>query len=181
MDPATIWAAIKASKAARLGLMVLLVIVLCGGTYWKGRSDGFKLSEAEVAAERFEWQTKVGDLSLKHNIKVANLRNDFLNEKKALEDQINKLDKKPRVITKYIPVKVDATIPKGLVDLHNTTAAGLPLTRSKDATLMTDKKLSDLGRVVGMNYGQCNVEKAQLEKLQALVKDFQDRQKELVE
>lgn len=182
MDPITIMAILR-SKAVRYLGAALIIILALTGTYVKGRHDGTKLVEAEVAAAKFEWQTKVAGETLVHQAEVSEITNNFMTTKVELEKHIRELEgRKPRVITKYIPVEVDAIVPKGFVAIHDRSATGLGLQRRQNMTAAepSTHKLSDVASVVAVNYYQCEAEKAQLKALQEVIRGFQESQRRLV-
>ena len=75
---------------------------------------------------------------------------------------------------------MNCTIPKGFVELHNTSAKGLSLQEPTDPLGGTNISLQEVGTTVAINYYQYNKIVAQLKALQEIVIDFQIKQKELV-
>lgn len=166
----------------------LAAVLLLGGVYVKGRWDGSALTEAAVAEERHKWEMEVAENQSEYDAKITALAADYNASKSKYQAEINKLKKrKPgtvvieKIVEVYIPAKTDTIVPKGFVDLHNTAAGGMPLSDKPkaDAEQPSGKKLSDVGTTVATNYYQCNAIRSQLESLQAVVAEFQKKQKEL--
>ena len=161
--------------------IALTVILILFGVYVKGRSDGRNLAEGAFAKERIEWQAKVDQASVKYQEQVQAMTNAYLAESSQYQEQIEWLKKHPRTVRVYIPLKSDATVPKGFVDLHDTAAKGLPLSDVEKPTAgdPSDKKLSDVATTVASNYYQCLDMRAQLVTLQNVIREFQKSQVEL--
>ena len=172
-------------------ILAFIIISLLGGTYFKGRSDGIAKVEAEVAAERKEWEDKVATVqaeSDKHAVEIAQqyttITSQYQTELSKLLTTVTDTKGKqtpPQVVTVYVPVGADSFVPNGFVDLHNTAAAGLPLSgvEKEKAGEQSTRKLSDAGTVISKNYYQCNAIIAQLESLQAVIRQYQTQQQNL--
>jgi hypothetical protein len=173
-------------------ILAFIVLSLLGGTYIKGRSDGIAKVEAQVAAERREWEDKVAKTQAESDKKAAEIAEQYASVTSQYQVELSKLlttvtDAKgkvtpPQVVTVYVPVGADSFVPNGFVDLHNTTAAGRPLSgiAKENAGEQSTKKLSDVGTVVSKNYYMCNAVIAQLESLQAVVRQYQEQQQKLI-
>lgn len=174
-------------------LVIALVAVAAGtGLYIKGRADGSALTEAAVAEERRAWEAKVADTQREHDVYVAVLTSDFKKKEEQYQKEINKWEnrptgnqsnpQKPDPVIVYVPQKVDAVIPRGFIDLHDTAALGLPTSDAvrPDAEQPSGIKLSDVGAIVAGNYYQCNTYIDRLNALQDIVADYMKRQKELI-
>ena len=166
----------------------LAAVLLLGGMYVKGRSDGKALTEAAVAEERHKWEIKVAETQSETDVRIANLANEYRSDLGRYQAEIDKLRSRSpetrvveRVVRVYVPQTADTTVPRGFVDLHNTAAAGRPLADSPaaDAAQPSERRLSDVGTTVARNYYQCNATRAQLEALQAVVAEYQKQQREL--
>lgn len=176
------------SPAIKYLVIALAAIVLLVGAYIKGRSDGEALTEAAVAAERHKWELKVAQTQAEADKRIAEAAAKYQAKADEYRAEIEKLRKrKPdtkvveKVVEVYVPQRVDTPVPRGLVDLHNTAAEGRPLADApkSDADQPSTISLSDVGAVVARNYYQCNITRAQLEALQAVVAEYQKKQKEL--
>ena len=172
-------------------ILAFIVLSLLGGTYLRGRHDGIAKVEAQVAAERKEWEEKIRQTQADSDKKAAEIAQQYTSITSQYQVELSKLltsvtDSKgkttpPQVVTVYIPVGADSFVPNGFVDLHNTAAQGRSLsgTIKPDAGEQSTKKLSDVGTVMSKNYYQCNATIAQLESLQAVVRQYQDQQQKL--
>jgi hypothetical protein len=166
-----------------IALAVTLAFV---GTYVKGRYDGAAKIELEYAKEKATWVSKV-DI-LQSDLQVANdkINKTYNNDTTKIKEVVKYIHTKPKVITKYITVEADSKceIPQGFVDLHNKAADGVNLGELVDEPLdpnnPSDKKLSDVGKTVVLNYYEYNQMKTKLEALQAQVSNFMKKQKELI-
>lgn len=173
-------------------IIAFVVLSLLAGTYIKGRNDGIAKVESEVAAERKEWEDKVADTQAASDKRAAEIAQQYTSITSQYQTELSKLltsvtDTKgkvtpPQVVTVYVPLGSDSNVPKGFINLHNTAATGKPLSgvAQADAGDESEKKLSDVGTVVSRNYYQCNALITQLQSLQAIVKDFQDKQQALI-
>ncbi len=158
----------------------LLLVLLIGGTYIKGRSDGHALAAAQTASAQAEWQTKIADLQYNHARKNDLIREEYNKTADDLRDQLATLKKNPTIVTRYIPAKVDSIVPKGMVALHNRAATGASLADDViDAETPSQTKLSIFGSVVTENYLVCSEEKKRLSALQEVVKSYQEQQRGL--
>lgn len=166
------------------------ILVLLGvGLYMKGRADGSDLAEGKMDKERILWQAKVEAAQESADITIEKIVEDHNKKVAGLQEQVDKLNARKvgvkvveKVVKVYVPQEVDTTIPKGFVDMHNTAAEGLPLAEEAKPNAAQDsgKKLSDVAAVVAQNYYTCNITREQLKSLQAVVEEYQEKQKELV-
>jgi hypothetical protein len=163
--------------------IVALSVALAGGTwlYMKGRSDGVTLTEARFAEERLEWAGRVAEVTQQHTQDVADITSTYNQTVAKLRAEIIKLQRNPRVIETYVPVNTPCNVTQGFVDLHNTSAAGQPLTEEPTKpNIVTNKTLNQVASTIAENYYMCNETMARLEALQQLVKQYQKQQRELV-
>lgn len=161
--------------------IALAVVIILLGVYVKGRQDGANLTELKYSAQRQEWEAKLHQAEL--DILATNnmIVNDYIEEAAKVQAEINRLSKRPKIVYKYISKRVNVPVPKGFVELHNIAAKGEHIGKpSPGADQPSDKKLTDVVSVIATNYYQCNAEKAQLKALQAVVDNFQKKQKELL-
>lgn len=171
-------------------VVMLAVLILAGaGLYIKGRSDGKALMEGRLDKERLEWIARVEAAQESADITIEKIVRDHNKQVAVYEEQIDKLNARKvgvkvveKVVKVYVPQEVDTTIPKGFVDMHNTAADGLPLAEEAkpDAAQDSGKKLSDVAAVVARNYYTCNITREQLKSLQAVVREYEEKQKDLV-
>lgn len=158
----------------------ILILVLLGSFYAKGRGDGTAICEGNYAKDALVWANKVHDQELAFTSQIDFIAFQYNNDVTVLRNQVQYLKKHPEVITRYIPLAVDATLPKGFVDLHNKAAKGEDLdVPVENASAMTSRKLSEAAGVIGTNYSTCLAEKKQLAALQAVIKSYQAKQQEL--
>jgi hypothetical protein len=128
------------------------------------------LNEVRVAYQKAKAQKVAYDAAL------TIMRADALITEKALKDLLDKSQAREKklkenlnaIIPQYVSAKADAgcTVPAGFVRLHNLSAKGLdpsdaaeasrvPGSGSETADSPTTLKLSDIGRTVANNYGEC--------------------------
>ncbi len=169
-----------AKPAAKYLAAALVALILLGGFYVKGRNDGYNLVAGQLAQQQLEWQKKVSDSQLKHQTEVADIESQYNLDVFVLTSQIDKLKKNPRIITKYVPVKVDTPVPNGLVVLHDRSALGKDLDDDVDnAESPSEIKASQYGTTVAENYNSCAADRKKLVALQDIVRKFQASQQEL--
>lgn len=154
------------------------------GFYLKGRSDGVALTEAKVAEEKLRWERIVADNQIKHETQVAMIQSSYNSMVDQYKNEIAKLAENPKVveryINKYVPVNTQCTVPQGLVELHNQSAAGSTLNGNPiNSEFDSKKSLADVGVTVAENYYKCNEIRARLQALQQIVIQYQKQQKEL--
>jgi hypothetical protein len=190
--------ALLANPLAKYATAALAAVLLLGTVYVRGRYDGSAIVEAAVAKEKAAWQVRVAQVQGASDVKAQQVADDYALRAAAYQKQIDELRNRPprvrvlwkdrivekeveRIVRVYVPAAADPAIPRGFVDLHNTAAAGLPLSTEQkpNAGEATDKKLSDVGETVAANYYQCNAVSAQLEALQKVVREYQQRQQEI--
>lgn len=166
--------------------IALAVSLAFGGIYIKGRYDGAAKVELRYAKEKEAWVSKVTNLQSDLYSANEKINKKYNNETTKIQEVIKYVQAKPKVITKYITIEADSKceIPQGFVDLHNKAADGVNLGELIDNQLdpndPSDKKLSDVGKTVVLNYYEYNQMKSKLEALQAKVIEFMNKQKELI-
>lgn len=165
-----------AEKTTRYLAIALAAILLFGGIYIKGRSDGRRLAEGECAKQIMIWQAKVDQVTYEYMTEIETIKNKYDHEKDTLHAQLSFLQV---FWDTMLPPKVNCSISEGFVVAHNEAADGKPLT-NKLNTNLSNKKLSDVGRVVTTNYYECNTIRAQLQALQDVIRNYQQKQKQLV-
>lgn len=161
--------------------IAVVALLLLGGFYWKGRSDGYALSAGELATQKLEWQQKVNDMQLAYQDESFHIATQYESDVFVLQSQIEKLKKNPKIITKYIPAKVDTLVPTGLVTLHDRAAEGVDLDDDvANAEIPSDVRLSVFGGTVAENYLTCEDTRKKLVALQDVVREYQEHQQELL-
>lgn len=161
--------------------VALAVVLILLSVYAKGRQDGANLTELKYSTQRQEWEAKVRQAEADILATNTMIVNDYIEEAAKVQAEMDRLSKRPKIVYKYIPSKVNVQVPKGFVELHNIAAKGEHIGKpSPGADQLSDKKLTDVVSVVATNYYQCNAEKAQLTALQAVVDNFQKKQKGLL-
>lgn len=174
-----------------LAIIFILCIVIGAGVlyhraYYNGQQNGIILTEAKYNAEKLKWIDRVSKMQREYEDTINGILTSYNGQIADYEHQIEVLRNqdpiiKTRYIHKYVPVETNCTIPKGFVELHNTAAKGLPLSDNpKDALASTNITLQDVGSTVAINYYQYNKVVSQLKALQEIVRQFQNKQKELV-
>lgn len=175
-----------------IAIIVVLCLIIGAGimynrAYHKGELNGISITEAKYNIEKLKWIDKVSKMQQEHEDTMNGILTSYNGLVAEYEHQIEALKNqdpiiKTRYIHKYVPVETNCTIPKGFVDLHNTAAKGNPLSEDpKDAAASTNVTLQDVGSTVAINYYQYNKISAQLKALQEVVRQFQTKQKELVQ
>lgn len=159
----------------------LAAVLVFGGMYAKGRIDGKSLTEAKYTNAKLEWQQEVAKRQRALEQELAELRLRYERDTARYRQQLADLKAKPEIITRYIPSDTQCSIPKGFVDLHNRAIQGVPLDPPPaDAANPSTKTLPNVGTIVTENYIQYNIISKRLEALQDLVKQYQQKQKDLV-
>lgn len=180
-----IFAAMLAKPVVKYVSIFAAFIIIVAAAYGLGRSDGKALCEANVVIERAEWQSKVSDAQLKAQESISKIEIDFAIKEKEYQDQIAKLRAQgpiTKIVKVYVPATVDTIMPKGFVELYNTTAKNEPLKDEiVNATKPTNIKLSDVAVTAGDNNYTCNNIRERLISLQKVVREFQAAQDELTE
>lgn len=174
------------SPFTKITTAALAAVLLFGGAYLKGRSDGTALTEAAVAADKLKWEQQVIEARNELDIKTDQITAEYNKKTAIYRAEINKLTKSiavgPSIVQTYIPQKVDTNVPNGFVELHNRAAAGSTLDPApkSNAGELSNKSLVLVTSTVVENYYSCNQYISQLEALQEVVKTFQNKQRELV-
>jgi hypothetical protein len=164
---------------------VLLGLSLLAGVYIKGRSDGSDLKELEYAKEKMEWQQSIINKQTAFDDSVREIFKEYLTDVTITKEVTKYIKQKPEIIKEYVSVESDkrCVIPKGFVSLHNKAVDGVPLSELQnipsDAATPSGKKLSDVSKVVTVNYYEYEQMKKKLIALQKTVTDYQKKQKEL--
>jgi len=172
--------ALLASPITKYVTAALAAVLVFGGAYIKGRSDGSSITESKYANAKADWQREVAKKQTEFDVQLSNLRLRYERETAQYRREIASIKNNPSVVTKFVPVETQCNIPKGFVELHNRAATGVPLDPPPaDPSTPTDKTLSGVGSVVAQNYYQCNILMDRLIALQEIVKDYQKKQKEL--
>lgn len=165
-----------AEKTTRYIAVALAAVLLLVGTYVKGRTDGRTIAMAEYSVQLIEWQTRIDQATFQVTTEMAILNDYYKKEIGRLVGIIGRLKDRPIPI----PPDADRFVPRGFVYVHNSAASGNDFNDTlEDAGAPTDKKLSDVARVVATNYYSCNAVRAQLVTLQNTIKAYQEKQKEL--
>lgn len=172
------------SPAIKYFAAALAAVLVFGGSYVKGRVDGTNLTEARYAEEKRKWELAVLETQTELELKLANIREEYLNQVQEYKEQIEKLQNNPKVVTqyvdRYVPVKTQCTIPEGFVELHNRSASGLPLDPPpQNPNKPSNKTLNNTAAIIAENYYKCNELIARLNALQQLVIEYQKKQEEL--
>jgi hypothetical protein len=167
--------------------VVIAVFATVGGGVWyayhKAYTTGYEVGRTEVEAElakaKAAWEGKVADLQLGFDVAVNAQKEAHLAEIAKYQNQITYLRRNPTIVNRYIPATTQCDITKGFVELHDTAAAGRPLADVPKSTQSTNIRLDQVGTVIADNYYTCNQIRDQLIGLQAIVRQYQQAQKEL--
>jgi hypothetical protein len=169
-----------------LSFLALLVLAATA-SYVVGRIEGKSIANDQYAQQAREWEARVFEVQQSSDSKISNIVSEYTKNIQKYQREIDKLSRQQpiiieRVVEVYIPRDVDTAVPRGFVELHNTAAAGQPLSDSTvlNASSDSDKSLSDVGTVVARNYYQCNAIREQLHALQDVVEQYRLKQMELV-
>lgn len=166
---------------------VIAILAIIGGGAWyayhRAYTTGFEAGKAEVQAEvakaKAAWEGKVAELQQGFDSQVNAQREAHLVEVAKYQNQLAYLRRNPTIVNRYIPADTQCNITKGFVELHDTAAAGKPLADAPKSTQPTNIRLDQVGTVIADNYYSCNQIRDQLIGLQAIVKQYQQAQKEL--
>ena len=165
----------------RFATSVIVIAVMLGSVYVKGRHDGAEALEVAVAEERARWQVAVSDITAKHQKEVKSIVNEYSRKTASFKQEIDKV-KNTNLVSSYIPSASDTKVTNGFVELHNRAAIGnqIDVKPKANAYDQSDKSLSLVASTVIENYYQCNNVSDRLNALQQIVVDFQKKQKEMV-
>lgn len=171
------------NKLMLYAILAIGILAVFTMAYIKGRYDGAAIANAQVYEEKIKWESKVATIQTDYDNKVAELVVNYTARDKLFRAEIDKLKAKDsQIVRVYIPTTVDSFVPKGFVNLHNTTASGLSLSDADQVSAVdiSDKKLSDVANIIAINYNMCNGIALQLQTLQDIVIEFQDKQRRLI-
>ena len=172
----------------------IIIAIICGifgigGLGWyvydNGYDNGVSYVNAQVAAERLQWQKKINELQINSDSKIANITAQHNNTVKQLNDQIQHLKDHPKIITKYIDKQIPCTITKGFVTIHDRAVNNIPLNTmlpdDLDVNEKTSLTLQDVSNTVVSNYYNCNICIERLNALQSVIKQYIERQQQAIE
>lgn len=159
------------------------IVVFCGGLYFKGRYDGGLAVRAEYAIAEAEWHAKVNDKQRELNIASEQFAANYIKQAAIYQAELDKLKTNPKIIDRFVPSTTACNIPNGFVDLINKAASGAPLepTPGVNNAATSNKPLPEVAGSVTENYLNCKDSINKLIALQEIVKQFQKKQKELME
>lgn len=158
----------------------LAILLLLVSIYAKGRVDGRDICEGRYTKDALEWTQKLADERVAFQSQMDHIASQYEMDVFVLQGQVQHLRDNPQVVVKYVPLSVDAKLPKGFVELHDKASKGEALDgKVVDAAKATENKLSQLAVTVQSNYTTCIAEKKQLAALQETIRAYQKRQKEL--
>lgn len=174
------------SRIIILAAIVIAVTGAIGSIYHKGKVAGRNEIQLELNKQRATWEKEKlkleSDVAAQTGIyiaKVTELTDHWINKEQLFREEIDRLKANPDVI--FVPKDTPCTIPKGFIEQHNRAAQGVQSgTPSSNFAEPAGKTLTEISNKVAKNYYQCNSIRAQLETLQNVVKEYQQRQKELV-
>lgn len=174
---------------SRLIIIIGIIIAVSstiGFIYHKGKVAGMHEVQIELDQQRADWekqrllwQSDVAAQTGIYNAKVDQLNDQWERQEKLFREEIDRLKANPEVI--FVPKNTPCTIPVGFIEQHNRAASGIASgTPPPNLSEPTSKTLGEISNKVAKNYYQCNKIRAQLETLQNVVKEFQQRQKALI-
>lgn len=168
------------NRYIQYGLIIVVVLLLLVGIYWKGRSNGIELMIAKYEAEKLQWQQQVAEMQQTFNLSAQEIALNYKQEVDAYKRAL--ATTKKETIVKYVG-NGKCDIPNGFVDIHNKAAKGKPLdeTPKPNAHQSSGKTLTDTAEVVSQNYYLYAECATKLKGLQAVVKSFQKAQQALTE
>lgn len=161
---------------------VFAVIGIVYGLYQHGYNVGVAEITTQVDKERKQWSDKVVQLQTDYDKQTITLTEQHKNEIEKLNKQLIVLKNNPKIVEKYIPIQMDVNIPETMVLLHNRAVNGTPLDQMIPDELVDQTSsctLSDLSSKVAYNYSVCNQCYDKLTKLQTIVSQYIEKQKEL--
>lgn len=159
------------------------IVVFCAGLYFKGRYDGGSAVRADYAIAEAEWRAKVNEKQRELNQAANEFASNYTKQSAIYQAELDKLKKDPKIIDRFVPSTTACSIPNGFVDLINKAASGSPLepTPGVNVADTSNKPLPQVAGSVTENYINCKDTIDRLTALQAIVKQFQKKQKELIE
>ena len=169
------------NPVTKYAVLALVVVLAASGSYIKGQKDGKAVIEAEFIKAKAEWELKISEAQQTYEGKAALLEEEYKKSNKHLQDQLAHIRRNPILVRQFIPQSVDKAIPKGFVELHDRAAKGQELGQAPaDAEASSGKVLSEISTIVADNYLSCNQSIERLKTLQAIVKEFQQKQREVI-
>lgn len=161
--------------------IVVAVVGLTGLGYWiydTGYDNGANYVNTQVQLERDKWQQTINQLQSANDVQIATITENHRHQIAELNKQIETLKKNPQVITEYVPVTSNLT--NGFVLLHDRAATNIPLYTmlppNFESNKQSDYTTTDLANTITTNYNTCNQCIEKLTALQAIVKQYQQRQ-----
>ena len=170
----------------KYAIQIAIVLLLLIGTYFYGRHDGKAAMELKYEKEKIEWQASVNTAQRMYDDAMSGIVKPFIIKQTEYKYITKLITSEPKYITEYVTKDADArcVVPVGFVDLHDKAATGLTFESLKDIPtnygVDSGIKLSAVAQTVTINYTKYNELKAQLESLQAVVKEFQSKQTSLI-
>lgn len=169
------------------GALLVSSLVFAG---WRLYENGYQAGETKMTDqyhnEKLAWQNRV--LAAQFELSVVNSQLVEAINNRVVEKEIvtRYIKSDPEIITKYIEKEVDCTVPKGFVEFHNKAAQNaskeeLDSISDINRSELSDKSLSDAARVVGSNYYEYNELRVKYMDLLAVLKTYQDKQRELID
>lgn len=169
-------------------IIVVLVIIaglfgLGSWIYNTGYDNGVQFVNEQVTTQRQQWEQRVEQLQDQHNITIATITQKHNDQIDNLNKQIQTLKDHPKIITKYVDRPVPVT--NGIALAHDRAAQNIPLYimlpdnfKPSDPSEYTS---TDLTNTIVKNYNSCNVCIQRLTALQEIVKQYQQKQNQMVE
>lgn len=171
--------AFLSNSYVKYGLVALAAVLVVGGIYWKGRSDGKAIIEAKYAEEKIRWEQQIANMQQNFDQSTTEIVENYQQQLDAHKRAIETL-KKNKVV-KYVG-ESKCQLTNGFVDLHNTTAKGKePSDPKPNAYQPSNKTINDAATAVSQNYLICAENANKLKALQEVVKSFQQAQQALTE
>lgn len=171
--------ALLTNKYTRYVLVVVIIILLLFGVYWKGKQAGINLMTARYEAEKIEWQNTIAKLQMSFEEQSKEIASNYNSQIEAYKRALATVSKKETIV-KYVGAN-KCEIPKGFVEIHNKAAKGKAIedTPKADSHQPSGKQLSDTAATVAHNYYLYSECSTRLKGLQAIVKSFQQAQQAL--
>lgn len=161
--------------------MIIGGIVVCLGAkllYDRGYSDGVAYTQGKLDSERAEWEAKIADIQASNDKAIDELTNNYKVKISELNNQITRYKNNKTIITKYV---TNDKITNGLSTLHDRLVDQQDLSLSIDKpNELSNNTYSDLANVLTINYNTCNQAITKLNTLQAIVKQYQQSQSEII-
>ncbi len=168
-------------KIASIIGVIVFVWFSAHSIYSRGYDKGVIDTNKAVVAERQKWQNTVANIQESHETEVGKLEKNYLEKLESLNKELEKMKYNPNLIVDTLKEK-NSELPPEVVVFHDRIVKGISLDKSFSQKELEKAKGYTLDKLVyklRKNYTICKKNKVQLESLQEVIRDFQEKQKEL--